>query len=264
MSTSLSLEDLLQAQKELILKQPQERIQTSSPTQPMRPHSIRSTVPPASELSNAIVPYKRKMTALERVEESIGGRQQMIDTLSSATLDKRQQHFVNLLSDPKRERDTINTIARDAGMKVSQVMDMYRAAAFAGTMVEALTQISNSLPEVVKDITAKAVDSKIECPRCFGSQYEAEGVMCMQCNGKGQIFRESDLDRQKIVLESAGIIKKNAGVNVQVNQNQQIGIMQPGSFFSRFVKDSDQAAYDIGDVIEAETVEGSENVETTG
>lgn len=203
------------------------------------------------------------MTALERLEDSVGGREKLIDTLSAAPLDKRQQHFVNLLCDPKRHTDTINTIARDAGMKVSQVMDMYKAAAFAGSMAEALTEISNTLPAVVKDITAKAVDAKVECPRCFGAQYEAEGVLCSQCMGKGVILRESDLDRQKIVLESAGVIKKaQAGVNVQVNQNQQIGVMNPGSFFSRFVKDSDAAAYDVTDVIDVEPIEEGKNEET--
>ena len=57
-------------------------------------------------------------------------------------------------------------------------------------------------------------------------------------------MRYSDLDRQKIVLESTGVVKKGGGgVNVQVNQ--QVNTVHPSNFFSSYVKSSDQTAYDV-------------------
>jgi hypothetical protein len=56
-------------------------------------------------------------------------------------------------------------------------------------------------------------------------------------------MRYSDLDRQKILLEAAGVMKRGGGVNVNVNN--QVGVVTPGNFFSGFVKNTDKDAYDI-------------------
>lgn len=193
---------------------------------------------------------KKNKTALDHFEQNIGGRDALIDVLELAPLDKKQEHLLNLLLDPKRKSDSINVIARDAGMKPAAVLELFRNASFAKAHALALAKMAEALPDVVADIAAKSVDQKIECPTCFGLKKVSE-VDCPTCYGKGSVMRYSDLDRQKILLEGAGVTKKGGGVNVNVNQ--QVAVTQPGSFFSSFVKNSDQTAYAIdAEVIDSE------------
>lgn len=193
-------------------------------------------------------------TALERFESEVGGRDAVIESLELVTLDKKQQHLLNLLTDPRRERDSINRIAKEAGLTPLQVMDIFRSAAFAKAHATAMVKMADSLPAVVDDITSKSVDAKIECPMCQGDKELAGNVKCPQCNGKGTVMRYSDLDRQKIVLESTGVVKRGQG-GVNVNVNQQVGVINPGSFFTKYVKDSDSAAYDVENIQDAEIVD---------
>jgi hypothetical protein len=202
---------------------------------------------PAAPKPKAI---KRYRTQLEEFEAGLGGRHALTQILELAALDRKQEHLLNLLHDPERSRDTLDTIARDAGLKPAHVMDLIRSSAFARAQAHALLTAAAAIPGVMRDLADKAVDVKVECPTCFGAKEIAPNVKCPQCWGKGEILRTSDLDRQKILLDTVGIIKKSQG-GVNVNVNQQVGITQPGGFFSSMIKATDADAYDVT-VTEAE------------
>lgn len=222
------------------LEKLQKSIQPKTKTSPTPLTAQQLSVNPGVALIK--IPKKFK-TVLEEVEEEHGGRDALISILAESPLDKKQQHFLDLLCDPKRIKDSVSTIARDAGLSPSQAVTLLRTSAAAKSLARGLSKLSNSIPAVVEDLTSKAVDSKIECPECFGSGNGLDGL-CMRCSGKGMVMQYSDLDRQKIVLESVGIIKKGtSGVNLQIQQN--VGISAGGSFFSKYVKSSDEAAYAI-------------------
>lgn len=239
----------------------EELLKLSKSTQKTKPTSGTQLIPiPSSENSSnpgaSLVLSKKNKTALEQFEHSIGGRDSLIETLELAPLDKKQEHLLNLLLDPGRKNDSINTIAKDAGMKPAAVIELFRTASFAKAHALAMAKMAEALPSVVEDIAAKSVDQKVECPTCFG-QKKISNVDCPTCYGKGQVMRYSDLDRQKILLEGTGVTKKGGGVNVNVNQ--QVAVTQPGSFFSSFVKNTDQTAYAIdAEIIEPkdETLDG--------
>lgn len=227
------------------LSQPKMEISPSAQT-------LTVTSPNNSNLAVSVVVPKKITNALEQFEEAAGGRQSLIDNLSLSTLDKREAHFLDLLLDPKRADDNINTIARDAGLKPLQIIDLFRTAAFSKAHSLSMVRLSEALPEVINDIAAKSVDSRIQCPQCQGDgKVGTMDETCMTCNGKGTVMRYSDLDRQKIILEAGGLTKKGGG-GVNVNVQQNVGIVQPGSFFSKYVKESDSTAYDVSDIIEAD------------
>lgn len=163
-------------------------------------------------------------------------------------LDKKQEHFLRLLCDPANQAKSLVTIARQAGVNMIQIMDLFRDANRAKGTTLALARMSTALPEVADDIISKSMDAKVECPACFGDQYISEGVLCPQCHGRGQVFRASDIDRQKMVASITGLEKKGPGVAVQVNQQVNNTVTQP-NLFSKYVKSSDDAAYDVIDVI---------------
>lgn len=245
--SALSLEEL----RKLSLNTPKKT--TTSSTQLMKPASTESST---SEAVSIVLP-KTNRTALEQFEASIGGREVLIETLELAQLDKKQEHLLNLLLDPKRKNHTINSIAHDAGMKPAAVIDLFRSASFAKAHAIAMYKMAAALPSVVDDIASKSIDAKIECPTCFGAK-QINGVDCPTCFGKGEVMRYSDLDRQKILLESAGVTKKAGGV--QLNVNQQVGIVNPGSFFSGFVKGSDADAYAIDAEVSDVSEDGREDL----
>lgn len=245
--SSLSLADLQKLEKYSRTK-----MTTSSSPTTETPTSENSMLPAVSS-----APLRKNKTALEQFEYATGGREQLIDTLGLATLDKKQQHFLDLLTDPKRAKHSISTIAYDAGLTALQVLDLFRNASFARAQAIAMGKMADSIPAVVEDLTAKSVDAKVECPTCFGAKEVAAGVQCPQCFGKGEVMRFSDIDRQKIVLEATGVTKKNTGVNVQVNN--QVNTVTPGNFFSSYVRASDKAAYDV---IDAEVDNGETPSET--
>lgn len=242
--SALNLEELQRLEKSLKKESPTSSTPTTPPPQP-----TNAMIPVVS-----LAPLKtNKGTALESFEKAAGGRDAVIDTLSVATLDKKQQHFLDLLTDPKRSKDSISKIARDAGVSPLAVLDMFRSASFARANAIAMARMADALPDIVDDLASKSIDAKIECTTCFGSKQIAEGVNCPTCFGKGVIFRSSDLDRQKIILESTGVSKKSGGVNLNIQQN--VGVVQPNSFFSNYVKASDKAAYDISpESIDAEVL----------
>lgn len=199
----------------------------------------------------------KNRTSLDHFEKAAGGREGLIDTLSLSSLDKKQEHLLRLLCDPRRAHDSLATITRDAGLLPSHVIELFRTASVAKGSALAIAQFSESLPAIAKDITDKSIDAKVECPSCFGEKYIEDGVKCPQCLGKGEIFRASDLDRQKIALESVGVTKKGGGVSVNVNQ--QVGVVSPNTFFSKYVKASDQAAYDVDGFVDADIQDAHED-----
>jgi hypothetical protein len=185
----------------------------------------------------------KKKPALEQYEDILGGRDGVIDLLSLSALDKKEQHFLRLLCDPIRKDDSINTIAREAGIPPQQIMDLFRSAPFAKAHMLAQAKMAEALPAVADDIASKSVDMEVECPACRGEA--APGFFCPQCQGRGTIMRPSDLDRQKLLLESTGMLKKSGGIQVNQNVNTNVGIMNPAGFFSKAIKASDDAAYTV-------------------
>jgi hypothetical protein len=216
----------------------------TSPTVQTPPHgnelSVRGAVSPA-------LTSTRTKKALDRFETAVGGRESVIDALEMATLGKREEHFLRLLYDPAREQDSLGTIARDAGMRPAEVIDLFRNSAFAKAHAVVAGQLSEALPAVISDITAKSIDHEGPCADCNAQGIitcsDGEERQCLTCRGTGVVFKESDLDRQKIVLEATGVLKKGGGVNVQVNT--QVNNSPTGSIFSKFVRGSDEAAYNV-------------------
>lgn len=186
-------------------------------------------------------PTKAK-NVLDAFESEIGGREALCDNLSLLSLDKKQQNLLFLLCDPKLEAQPLSSIARVAGVSATSIMEMFTEAAKTRSQAISFGKLARSTPNVIQDILSKSVDSTIDCPECLG--LKIEGIPCPKCRDRGQIVRESDIDRQKLALEMAGILKKGPGVAVQVNNQTNLNGLSSGNFFSKWVKDTDDAAYD--------------------
>lgn len=194
----------------------------------------------------AAIRTKKNKIALDNMEHYAGGREAVIDLIGSHKLDKREEHFLRLLCDPARNGDSMVTICRDAGLSPNHIIDMLRDGAKAQGTAIGITIMAQSLPEVAQDIVEKSVDALVQCPNCLGEGYTAEDVKCTACHGRGEVFRSSDIDRQKMLADYTGLAPKKSGINIMNQQN--VGVSSSGTMFSKYVKMSDEAAYDVVDV----------------
>lgn len=185
-----------------------------------------------------------------QLEAAIGGRQAVIDALSTADLDEKQQHLLRLLADPARERDSLATICGSANVAPSALLNLFRQSAFSRAYAVALTRVAEALPAMVADVAAKSVDRWAPCPRCGGGEQPKEDT-CQVCQGTGRVWRESDLERQRLLWDAAGLSKKSSGITI----TQQVGVATgsaPTPLFSRIVRATDAAAYADAEVVDGE------------
>ena len=193
-----------------------------------------------------LIRTRKNKIALDNVEHHVGGREAVIDIIGSAKLDKREEHFLRLMCDPSRANDSLVTICRDAGLHPTHVIDMLRDGAKAQGTALGLIFMSQALPDIAADLVDKSVDAKVECHNCFGEGFTDQDVKCTVCYGRGEIFRPSDIDRQKMIADYTGLAPKKTGINLNMQQN--VGVAPSGTMFSKYVKMSDEAAYDVIDV----------------
>lgn len=192
-------------------------------------------------------------------EAVIGGRTALCEVLSLATLDLKQQHLLRLLEDEENADKSLAAVIKSAGMTPTQVVELYKVSAQAVNHALVAGQISQSLPDIVQDMAEKSVDAWVECPECRGTGEGGmdlegnEALMCYRCKGKKLVFRPSDLDRQKIMLEAGGVTKRGTGLNINMNQNNVN--MPSGNMFSKAMKASDSMAYEAAEVIDVEPVD---------
>lgn len=193
------------------------------------------------------------MDALRAFENSAGGRDDLLVALMQAPeLSEDQVMLMRLMGDPARSRDSLAALCHQVGIMPSELLEWFRQASFA----QATTAMMRRLPRVVEDVNVKALDHFVTCPVCQGDAAIGE-EKCLNCNGKGKIARPSDFDRQRLLFEASGMIKKAQGVQVNVQQNMKVGDV--GGTFAKLVKAADEAAYAVeGEIIGGENAVLSE------
>lgn len=179
--------------------------------------------------------------ALGKFESAVGGRQQMAARIATLDLSLEQEAFVALLLDPGRDGDSVVTLALDAGIAPEQILKLYQRGALAEANAIATSHLADMLPTVQRDVLSNAIETRQSCP----CQVKGKpNRFCKRCNGTGLWVRESDVERQKMVLEQAGLLKKSGGISIQ--QNTAVAVQSsPTSFMDRFVKSTDATAYDV-------------------
>jgi hypothetical protein len=235
------------------LKTPAQIQQTMEMSLTVATKQLGDTLKKVSDGSAGVT--KRSRSVLEAWEKQIGGREALIETLSLSVLDMKQQHFLRLLETEEYATKSLAQIIKLAGLTPHSVVDLHRVAIQAINSSLVAGQISNSLPDIVQDMAEKSVDAWVECPECKGTgeggdDLEGEQLICLRCRGRKMVFRPSDLDRQKILLEAGGVTKRGGGMSINVQQNN---LNSPSSAnFSKSMRATDDLAYEAAEVIEAD------------
>ena len=202
-------------------------------------------------------------TATSELEEAVGGRVNLLDILSNTARDTKQDILMRLLSDPARSKDSLVTLCASAGVSNTEVLSLFREAAVARSFTKAQVTLSERLDAVVADVADKAQNHTEPCG-CL--QVQPAGTVadpgCPNCSGTGLRHFRGSFDHAQLVFRAAGMTKEGGGV--KVNVNQQVGVALGGGFLDKFVKATDDAAFDVVEAQEVEPPTGGEDPGAAG
>jgi hypothetical protein len=165
--------------------------------------------------------------ALATFEDTVGGRAQLIAVIeSNPKLQPFEQRLVNKLATSTLKSLPLVELCVEADCTIGQLFDAYKRGHLARAHVQAISEIADQVPAIVKDILDKCQTTTQPCASCEGSG-EIDAKDCGTCKGSGSVVVASSLDHQKVVLGLLGFLQK--GANVNVNTNVQTNVIATAS-----------------------------------
>lgn len=174
--------------------------------------------------------------AVKQLEEAIGGRQALADTLIAAPPDEDGYDvLLGLIADPRNDHKSLATLLNEGGFTAGDLLKLYRSAVVAKAQVLAIHEVATELPSVTRDVMRRSQNHYKLCSSCAstGQVWEpildAKGkptgdrqkVVCGLCEGSGQVLAEASLDHQKMALDMAGMLQKSGpSTLVQVDNSR--------------------------------------------
>ena len=154
---------------------------------------------------------------------------------------------------------------------MGQFLRMLKDGKHSRALIAAMDRVNAYLPDVAEDLMQRAVPHLAPCIPCIGTGQVIDvlpdpaapgkslegGRKCVVCRGAGLIPVVPDRARQKVALEMGGLLKKDSGTTVVVNQNQ--GLFAFGADVRKDYRGrTDEILYGRGQAaaVDAEVVDG--------
>ena len=160
-------------------------------------------------MTEALQKIEKEKAPITRFEKALGGRQSVIGSLvidSSPEI----QRFVKLLLNPENDRMTLGELATESNITLTDLLRAYRNATLAKAQILAVNKIAEALPDVAADVMKRALPQPALCPVCRGDKPKrknGEDQTCKTCDGTGKIHRSPSVQRQRLALEIAELLK---------------------------------------------------------
>jgi hypothetical protein len=195
----------------------------------------KRALPPVPPVRLSPVARRNVDTSLQNFEDSLGGREKMVDALSlgarGSIAEDRAQFILGLLADPRHKGKSLRRLAKLAGISLEDLLALYRESTVMKAHLQAIGTIASGLPGVAADVMRKSVPYEETCYTCSGtSEITPEPTKknpnpgpekCRTCRGLGRLLHQPDLETQKLALTLGGLVKGGAGgLTVNVNQQQ--------------------------------------------
>lgn len=133
--------------------------------------------------------------------------------------------FLTALADPLQHDVPISVIASRSGIRIPELLSIWRDHMKATAMAVALTQA----PLVAQHTLEDAKSITVCCGRCDGAGtmrvLREEGLVwitCKTCKGSGEVQRPGDPKSREWVLKAAGVIAAESN-NLTLNLQNNIG-----------------------------------------
>lgn len=190
----------------------------------------------AKRRSQALVPAAARsaqpLTAVEAsladegvsvFESVLGGREALMQVLAVASDEPEVALVTDLLLDPRYQSYSLRQLAKMVGLTTADLLTAYRKATIVQAHVQAAPIIARKLIGVVEDLMTRAQPHYLPCTICRGTGTivpeptdkipNPQPRPCTACID-GQVYVLPDLDRQKLALEVAELVKPRAGITV--------------------------------------------------
>ena len=137
-------------------------------------------------------------------------------------------------------------LCQEANVTPHEMIQLYKDTCFSRGQTVAISKTAEAIGGVVDDLIKKAKDHLVGCPRCHGtgngptSKDDASPVICVVCEGSGQVWVDAEPKAQEKLLDILQLGKKGQSIMMAI-KNELPGT---GSF-SDFVRGTDKAAKDV-------------------
>lgn len=159
--------------------------------------------------------------AVMEFERALGGRDALIDVLAVADGAPEVAKVINLLLDTRYESFSLRRICLMTGLTVADFFAAYKKASIVRAHIQTAPIIAAKLVGVVEDLMTRAQPHYLTCMVCRGTgsitpeptkeKPNPGPEPCKSCvDGKQLVL--PDLDRQKLALEVAELIKPRGGM----------------------------------------------------
>lgn len=165
--------------------------------------------------------------AIRVFEQALGGREALTAVLATGADDPAVEQVLVLLLDPTTAAAPLPKLCALAGLTVADLFKAFHKASLMRGQIRVAAQLEAQLPGVIADLLRRAQPYDEPCTACGATgtttpeptrkvPNPAPGP-CGACGGKGQIHVLPDLERQKVVLDLAELLKKGSGISVSQN-----------------------------------------------
>lgn len=168
------------------------------------------------------------IAAVATFVEQLGGKAAVIEALEIASDQPEVDAVLSLLADPRYDAWSLRRLCQNAGLTVHEFFGAFRKAAMVRAQIRATQKIADGLVPVVEDVMRRAAPYDEICPECEGTGSMTPDPSkrnpnplpepCKACRAAGKLSVLPDLDRQKLALELADLVKKGGGLQIQNNQ----------------------------------------------
>lgn len=160
-------------------------------------------------------------SAVMEFEKALGGRDALIDVLAVADDAPEVARVIDLLLDARYDGFSLRRLCTMTGLTIADFFAAYKKAAIVRAHIQAAPIIAAKLVGVVDDLMTRAQPHYLTCPVCRGTgslvpeptekKPNPQPEPCKACvDGKQLVL--PDLDRQKLALEVAELIKPKGGL----------------------------------------------------
>lgn len=193
----------------------------------MVPAGAISLRPPTAVAEVPLFEHEAAAPAIETFQAALGGRAHLTEELlASPDLTTPIRKVLTLILDPRFDQYPLAAICAKAQITPGEFFAAFRDATLAKATILALRTVATKLTEVVTAVITDALDHPALCPLCTGSKKylhvpkkgDPSIVDCPRCNGTGHVIVAADADKQKTVLELAGLLKKGGGISIGMQQ----------------------------------------------
>lgn len=234
-------------------------VAVAAPDLPQHLRPVPGHVPPARPVqTQALTTRQKVVTPLEEaafaaVEADMGGRLQLVATLSSAQLPKAVERILGAIADPDNDRVSLARVCAAHDVSLVKLLGIFREAIMARSKLKAVVKIASMLPAVAAQVMDDAVAGERVCSDCLGAMTLADPTTedptrtkpCGLCKGKGMVRFTPDHETQKTALKIGGLLESN-GMKIAVNQQTIALGGGGGEEYDKLVAALDGALYGHG------------------